>query len=474
MNRRATLKAAEEDARNPTLNQESGWLLYRGVKNLLRCDEAEVVSGIARFVISQHDGLRAGTEWLERNQESPVPPAIALAAGLKSFLQIRAGGSVRGAVWIARRGNERQAIEKIVRLVPRLEWTELKFRWRPNLTALVALARSRCKSWRRIFRIARRLHQRYEFFKVLRVAELIGYYMRFVAIFRGSRVVLAVTSNHSNAHGIAFTLAAQRCGVPVALITHGMPVRPVARLSYDVSAVHCEAARQTYREAGCDMGRVFVHGRRQHYAAMPASPLAERLVVGVFLCKDVNEGRLCAVIERLLANGRVSRILVRPHPTNLWAGLDAWIESRGARVHRSSSGLVFSDIAASDIVLAGNSSVLVDAVTAGRPGGYVPGLDCGSEDLHEFVARGLIYPFDDQAGLDPEAMLCFYRRPDWADVLRMFANIDEDEESVGARVGSAMREIAIDRRSADSLKRQSPALRCDPDNQTKTSPETGG
>src|SRR5262249_33697031 len=156
---------------------------------------------------------------------------------------------------------------------------------------------------------------------------------------------LAVTSNHSNPHGIAFNLAARKCGVPVVLITHGMPVRPVARLSYDLAVVHCEAARQTYLEEGCRMDRVFIHGRRQDHALMPAGTLPERLAVGIFLCKDVNERRLRAWIERLLSDPRVSRIFVRPHPTNLWAGLDAWIASRNdPRLRRSSGGSVFRDL----------------------------------------------------------------------------------------------------------------------------------
>ena len=120
------------------------------------------------------------------------------------------------------------------------------------------------------------------------------------------------------------------------------------------------------------------------------------MAVGIFLCKDVNEERLRALVDRLAGDPRVSRILVRPHPKNLWLGLDAWIESRNdPRIRRSPTGPVFRDLEESDIVLGGNSSVLVDAVTAGRPSGYVPGLDYGSPDLHEFVARGLIFPIED-------------------------------------------------------------------------------
>src|SRR5262249_3734958 len=152
------------------------------------------------------------------------------------------------------------------------------------------------------------------------------------------------------------------------------------------------------------------------------------------------------LIERLLGDARVARVLVRPHPTNLWTGLDAWIASRNdPRLRRSRIGPVFSDVKEVDIVLAGNSSVLVEAVTPGRPSGYVQGLDYGSPDLHDFVARGLIYPVADDLGFDPDAMLRFYRCPSWSRALHLFANIDEDEVSVQTRAGAAMR-LLIGRR----------------------------
>ena len=422
--------------------EEGGWLLGRGVRGLLRCDEAEVVEGIARYVMSQHRSLRVGSALMERARGTPLPAATALLGGLTRFLEVRSGGSREGAVWVARLGNERRAVEALPQLLSELEWTEWKFRRRPEAAALRALAGLRPASVLRAFRLARRLHRRHEFFKVLRVVEMLGYYARYLSLFRGGRFRLAVMSSHSNPHGIAFNLAARRCGVPVVLVTHGMPVRPVAQLSYELALVHCEAARRTYAEEGCRMGRVLVHGRRQHHAPMPAGPLPARLSVGVFLCKDVNEVRLRALVERLLADPRVSRVLVRPHPKNLWRGLDAWVASRGEpRLSLSPGGTVFQDIAASDVVLAGNSSVLVEAVTAGRPAAYVRGIDHGPPDLHAFVARGLVYRYADERGFDPEAMQRFYQSPDWPAALRLFANIDEDEASVAARTRDALLNI---------------------------------
>jgi hypothetical protein len=433
---------------------ERAGLLCGGVKSLLRCDGAEVVEGIARYVMSQHAVLRAGSALMERARGTPLPPAAALLGALTRFLEVRPGGTGggAGAVWVARLGNERRAVEPLALLLPELEWEELKFRFVPEAAGLWAASRGFFRRWRGTYRLARRLHRRRQFFKVLRAVELVGYYARYLDLFRRGRFRLALMSSHSNPHGIAFNLAARRAGVPVVLVTHGMPVRPVARLAFELSVVHCEAARRTYVEEGCRLGRVLVHGRRGHYAPMPEGPPPERLSVGIFLCKDVNEARLRALAGRLLDDPRVSRVRVRSHPKNLWLGLDEWVASKGEpRLSRSLGGAVFEDLGETDVVLAGNSSVLVEAVTAGRLAAYVPGLDHGSHDLHSFVARGLVYPFEEARGLDPDALLNFYRRPGWADALRLFANIDEDEAAVAARVRDELRELV--RPKGDDIRR---------------------
>jgi hypothetical protein len=231
--------------------------------------------------------------------------------------------------------------------------------------------------------------------------------------------------------------------VPVVLITHGMPVRPVARLRYDLAVVHCEFARRIYNEEGSRIDHVFTHGRLQDYVPMP-SELPDRLNVGIFLCKDVNDKRLQDLVTRLLAEPNVSSIHIRPHPKNLCVGLKDWLETqREPRLAISSGVAVFDDVRAVDVVLAGNSSVLIDAVTAGRPGGYVADLDHGPHDLHRFVECGLICPLTDE--WHPVSMLQFYRRPDWLNVLRVFANIDESEETVATKTAAMMRRLVANK-----------------------------
>jgi hypothetical protein len=90
-------------------------------------------------------------------------------------------------------------------------------------------------------------------------------------------------------------------------------------------------------------------------------------------------------------------------------------------------------------------------VIAGRPSGYIVDLDHGPPDLHRFVACDLIYSMADESESfrwHPDSMLRFYQRPGWLSVLRDFANIDEDENTVGLRMAAKLRQLATDHSGA--------------------------
>lgn len=424
------------------------WLLRSGIKNQLRCDAAETVQNIASYVMSQYRVLGVGSRFMERQRQTRIPAVAAFLGALTRFLEPRliehfdfetAAATNANAIYVARLENERRVLRNLPALVPELRWTELRF-FRTPERAVVRTAQQRLLPHRRrIQKIVRTLlRTRHDFFKILRAAELIGYYARYLEVFERGDYKLAVMSSHSNPHGIAFNLAARKCRVPIVLITHGMPVRPVARLGFDLAVVHCEAARQTYLAEGVRMKRVIVHGRKQDYQPMPARVSADNLTVGIFLCKDVNKQRVQWLTAQLLKDQRVAQVLIRPHPKNLWLGLNKWIETLGEpRVRLSQNDAAASDLKNVDVVLAGNSSVLVEAVTAGRPSAYVSGLDFASPDLHEFVKQKLIYPFDET--FDSSRMLEFYQRTDWTATLKLFADVTKDETASAAEIAAAFR-----------------------------------
>src|SRR6185436_15609346 len=124
-----------------------------------------------------------------------------------------------------RRPNERRAVDDLRRIVPDVAWTPVGFEWRP--AAMLGAFQTVCRpvsDLRRTAGLARRLIRRYGVFRALRAVELVAYYRRYVPLLGGRRFALAVMSSHSNPHGIALNAAAGRFGVPVVLITHGMPV----------------------------------------------------------------------------------------------------------------------------------------------------------------------------------------------------------------------------------------------------------
>ena len=247
--------------------ERPSFALYRGIKQLIVCDSGDVVSGIVDFVVSQNRVLRL----LERamRPRTPLAVAVILLNALRCFVGVECSGC-GAAVIAARRPNERREIARLKRMIPNRDWTDLVFRWRlrPVGSAVRALLRTMPSDCRRAARLARLLSRRYGVFRALRALELIAYYRRYVDLFSARSFQLAVMSSHSNPHGIALNLAAKQRGVPVVLITHGMPVRPIAKLDYGLAIVECEASRQVYEEAGCRMNYVVIKSRQRDFRPM--------------------------------------------------------------------------------------------------------------------------------------------------------------------------------------------------------------
>jgi hypothetical protein len=419
-------------------------VLLTGVRGLLACDSGEVVQGIVDFVVSQRRWVR----WLSGALQGAEPTRMATAIMLVNALRCYAGVSIAGdgdTIVAARRPNERRAVAELMRMLPDRRWTEVVFRWRlvTIARALARLAPTLRRDGRRTTRLARRVRRRYGVFAAVRVLELLAYYRRYGELLARCRPRLAVMSSHSNPHGIAMNLAARRAGTPVLLVTHGMPVSPIARLHYDVAILECDATRSTYAQAGCRMDAVVIKSRRSGHAAMLTLSGRQRLVVGIFLSKDPTQERIIACLHALLADRRIAMVLVRPHPVNLWRGLSTAMASLdAARVRLRRSALITDDLARCDLVVAGNSTVLLDSVVAGRPACYLRGIDHGPYDVQSFVRDGLVYEITDIHAIDYGAIAGFYARPEWRRVLSRYADVDGHEEAAAAAVRGAVNAVA--------------------------------
>src|SRR5262245_38715735 len=117
---------AHEPVSAPTDRPAAGaeFAVYRGVKSMLRCDEADVVRSIAAYVISQHRALRLLSRLIERNRDGFIPGVVGLIGWLRAFTSIRSPGRSADCAWIARLNNERRAIEAMRCFAPDLSWIE--------------------------------------------------------------------------------------------------------------------------------------------------------------------------------------------------------------------------------------------------------------------------------------------------------------------------------------------------------------
>ena len=411
--------------------------LLTGVRGQIVCDGGAVVAGIVDFVVSRSRSLRLLAGLAERS--ATVATALIVVNAVRCFAGVRCppGG---GALVVARRPNERREVDALRRLIPDLTWTPVAFDWRPAaMLAAFQTFRRPLSDLRRTARLARRLVRRFGVFRALRAVELIAYYRRYVQLLDSRPFTLAVMSSHSNPHGIALNTAARRSGIPVVLTTHGMPVRPIARLDYELAIHECEASLRVYVDAGCRMNHTVVKSRRAEYRSLPQPWPQSWGRVAICLSKDPVVDRVLACVRALIGDPRTQQVLIRPHPINLWDGLTDAVASLGdARVIAQSSSRLLDDIRACDLVLGGNSTVLLDALVAGTPACYVRGLDHGPHDVQDFVRDGLVYELPQLSPIDAGAMARFYSRREWPAILRRYAAVDLSPDDVACALRSAL------------------------------------
>ena len=396
------------------------------------------MSGIVDFVVSQARSLRLLLRLVERSGHAAT--ALIVVNGVRCLAGVGCppGG---GALVAARRPNERRAVDDLRRLVPGLAWTPVAFEWRPaSLLAALRMIRERPLSdLVRTARLARRLTRRYGVFRALRAVELIAYYRRYMQLLVSRPFDLAVMSSHSNPHGIALNAAASAFGIPVVLITHGMPVRPIARLDYWLAIHECEASHRVYVDAGCRMRHAIIKSRQADYLPLPEQWPDVWRRVAICLSKDPVADQVVACVRALVSDPRTQEVLIRPHPVNLWPGLAEAVASLGdPRVKVRSSTRLRDDLRGCDLVLGGNSTVLLDALVAGTPACYVRGLDHGPHDVQDFVRDGLVYELPQLAPIDAGAIARFYSRREWPAILRRYAAVDVSQEDVARAVQGAL------------------------------------
>ena len=435
-----TVNAAPEV---PANDLHSVYSIRRAMHNVLRCDSAESVRVLFDFFLEKNAVPRIIFGTLDWMRNTPVGTATVISYGILAYCSVRKTGA-GDAVTIALRENERGAIKSFKQDVPHQAWTDVSINkkggiWTIVKSILTTKAFREISNLRRCARIARRLLNRHGLFHTMRMMETVFYYFRFMELFCAEQFNYTVMSSAANPHAIAFNLAAKRSGVRSVIVLHSMPTKTMGRLFYDLAIVESEAAKHVYQQEAAGVEQFVVKSSRPLYRPMQMPEQWSDLTAAIFLSKDPQEDVVRKIIDDIFEHGAVNHFLIRPHPANLDPGLRSRLTaSYGDRVSFSAGGPAHGDIAQCDLVVAGNSGVHVEAVLAGKLSCFVAGLDHSPFDLLGFVEAGLVYHLKETSAFEPKQVVDFYNAASWQDVLRIYANIDQEPEQVAAAIQDAL------------------------------------
>jgi hypothetical protein len=219
-----------------------------------------------------------------------------------------------------------------------------------------------------------------------------------------------------------------------------MPLKGVPRLEYSLAIVNGASSLDVLRNAGCVVERAIVKSAKARYRPMPAALPPTPVVVGLLLSKEPVPHRVLRWIAALLENPRVERVVIRPHPANLWKSL-ATTASQFPADRVRVAGSHEQGFANLDLVVCGNSSVHVDALVEGVPSVKAAGLDHTPDDALPFADDGLLFAANDADYLDLDVVMRHYTQPEWPALLRHHTNIDDDAADVATAIRCALRDL---------------------------------
>ena len=335
--------------------------------------------------------------------------------------------------------NEERQLRALAALDPRLDVASITLAT-PRASALArgALAIRRARSVLASYADG-------DFLVAARVAATAGSFLRMDEALARSTARAVWVSSDGNPYAVALARAAASRGIRTCFVTHGHVAEGPEPLDFDLAILDGEVVREVYARSGPIRGRVVLRGTEGAARPMCVTRLEGGIeTLGVLASILVDYARLGDTIRRLRESLRPRRVLLRLHP-NLEMRDPHWRRALASPDVVVSDGgrTLEEDLDASDLVVAGNSSVHLGALKRGVPSAYDPRLDDAPDDYYRFVEMGIVPRLASE--LSPSAscasLRAFFEDPQWA---ARFARFDAgylDPEARAREVREALREL---------------------------------
>lgn len=297
-------------------------------------------------------------------------------------------------------------------------WEAARVRWRWNMQGLPALS---WKDMKRILRLVRHIDSTHRFMPACRITAALFLYVRLRSWLEAHKPRAIVVTSDYAPDAVALSAAAAQAGIVRLYVPHALPSLKIAGrvLDFDLYLFDSEAMHSRFHSMSPITGKVIYRGVRGMHRDMLLGGLQSgKPRIGIFLSggADVN-----ALRNTILGIARLSPqvVLVRGHPVD-FANPDFSQLHRISPLVKVSEGTTLEqDTKACDVIIAGNTTAILECLRMGVPTVYLGALDHIPHDYNGFVADGLVPEIHDASELDPVAVAAFYSE-EWLQRMRYF------------------------------------------------------
>ena len=347
---------------------------------------------------------------------------------IKSFLEVSIKGRNSFFLCPVYRKNELNAILSFVKLSGNYSSGFITFNWKNIFNPanvcnfqnfLILLPRLM-----QLIRIAEALRRRYEFLPLFRIISFLCYYIMISALLKNNRSVSLLFSSDSNPRGIASYLIAKKLGMKIVYISQGLTLEPCMRVNYDLALLNSKLCYDAYLQGHCTIRKLILKSFKNFLKSPDSSYSETNNQVGIFLSKAPDIAHLSDLIRKFKYFFPQKKILVRPHPSDL--------SEFGKRISRDYSLIksdeILTDIKKCEVIIAGNSSVHIDIVSAGIPAVYMSQIDTSPHDLYSLVKNRLILESEDINESFYKNIHRFYNQ-EWFNHLKTIIELDRSDKN---------------------------------------------
>lgn len=232
------------------------------------------------------------------------------------------------------------------------------------------------KAWQ-IFRIVRGLVKKHDFYIALRASHSLFQTIFFLPKFRSQRPKYVLFSTSGNPHGTAIMASRVRLGIPVLFASHGVVSVPPTKIICDIGLFHGPRILQDYQSQNSYVGNFCFYPKQE-----TSNHSSEKDKILISLSKTFSISALKDLTEELKRQFPKNKILIRPHPQSL-SPLTLLQEIPGLSI--SQAALSREDLQGCEFMVAGNSTVHLEALEMRVPSLYFQELEASSGRVPDFL-----------------------------------------------------------------------------------------